>query len=143
MQNPEDATSLRPRRHAGKFHEEMVSEIAGDRRSRRRYPIDLQLAYKVMRRHQVCRTGSGRTVNISGSGICFEPDATLDPGSPVELSIAWPVLLDDTCSLQLIVTGKVVRCGRTGTALRTQGYEFRTKGSGTLRMMTAGSGFQR
>jgi len=141
METPEGFKPARARKQAGRLLEEMVTEISADRRSGRRYPLNLQLMYTVMKRCQVCQTGSGRTIDMSSSGISFETEEALDPGSSVELSIAWPVLLNKTCSLKLIVTGRIVRSGAVRAAIRMQRYEFRTKGSGPLRTMTAGSPF--
>jgi hypothetical protein len=46
----------------------------------------------------------------------------------IELAIAWPVMLNSTCPLKLIVTGKVVRSNEAMTAVRMESYEFRTAG---------------
>jgi len=132
---------LRPRKQADRMQEETVTRISGDRRSRRRYPLDLQVIYKVVKNSRVCQAGAGKTFDLSGTGIAFHADDSLPPGSSVELSIAWPVLLNKTCPLQLVVTGKVVRSQRTLTAIRVQRYEFRTKGHAPLRTMAAGSTF--
>jgi c-di-GMP-binding flagellar brake protein YcgR len=108
--------------------EQVVSEISGDRRARRRYDVDLKVHYRVLRQDQVVRTGSGKTFNISGGGIACQLDETLKPGSKIELSIAWPVMLNQNCALKLVVTGKIIRSDSSLTALRMKGYEFRTQG---------------
>lgn len=135
----EDIQFANPNHQAGRLQEEMVTEISGDRRSRRRYPINLQLMYKVIRRYHVAQTGSGRTLDLSGNGISFETEEPIEPGSTVELSITWPVRLNQTCLLKLNVIGKVARSGPGWAALRMQSYEFRTKGSGTSQTMSAGA----
>src|ERR1051326_3495102 len=54
------------------FKEEILTEIGGDRRAGRRYDIDLDLQYKVVKRHQVSQSGCGKTVNLSGGGIAIQ-----------------------------------------------------------------------
>ena len=61
-------------RKAKVFKEEVVTEIGADRRDGRRYDIDLNLQYKVIRQYQVCQSGMGKTVNLSGGGIAIEID---------------------------------------------------------------------
>jgi hypothetical protein len=141
METPGEFKLAQPRKQTGRLQDELVTEVSGDRRSRRRYPLGLQVMYKVVKKYQVCLTGMGKTIDMSGSGILFETEDPLEPGSIVELAIAWPVLLNKTCSLKLIVTGRVVRSGRAQAAIRMQGYEFRTKGAGALQTMTASSHF--
>jgi hypothetical protein len=138
--NIEAVKSRMPSRE-NSMREEMITEISGDRRKRRRYDFDLRLQYKVFRRSQICQTGTGKTINMSGVGIACEIDAVLAPGSAVELTIEWPVLLNQNCPLKLVVTGKVVRSAEKLTALRMQRYEFRTQGGrrlNALKAMTAG-----
>ena len=61
--------------------DEVISDICGDRRLRRRYEIDLRVQYKVMRHDQWPKRGSGKTINLSGAGIACEFDQVLKPGS--------------------------------------------------------------
>jgi hypothetical protein len=120
------------------FQEELITEIGSDRRDRRRYDVDLNLQYKVLRQYQVCQSGMGKTVNLSGGGIAVAIDNVLSPGSMVELSIAWPVMLNKNCPLKLVVTGKVIRSSKAMTAVRMERYEFRTQGLQTLQARAAG-----
>jgi len=109
--------------------EENVELISQDRRSRRRYPFDLQLEYKVMSGRHLFLTGKGRTIDISSKGIAIAIDEILAPGIRMELSIHWPALLDQSCALKLVVTGKVVRSDENITAIRMERHEFRTRAS--------------
>jgi hypothetical protein len=120
------------------FKEELVTEIGADRRNRRRYDIDLDLQYKVVKHYQVCQSGAGKTVNFSASGVAFESEEGLRPGTTVELAIAWPVMLNSTCPLKLVVTGKVVRTAAKLTAVRMERYEFRTQGVRAIQARAAG-----
>jgi hypothetical protein len=125
-------------RKINSFKEELVTEIGADRRDRRRYDLDLSLQYKVVRHYQVCQSGTGKTINFSGGGVAFESGDVLRPGSAIELSIAWPVMLNSTCPLKLVVTGKVVRSSAAMTAVRMERYEFRTQALRTMQMRAAG-----
>ena len=79
--------------------------------------------------------GIGRTIDISSSGLCFEAEKPQRCGQPIEVSIAWPILLYDGVPLQLHVRGKVVRVEGSQTAACILWYEFRTR-----RVRQAGSG---
>lgn len=104
------------------------AQIAGDRRHDRRYELDLPTRWKLIRRRRVVETGVGRTLDMSSGGILIEAGRPLMAGFNIELSIAWPVLLQGTASLQLVVSGRIVRVDGTRTALRTMQHEFRTSG---------------
>ena len=103
--------------------------IGGDRRHDRRYGINLDLRWKLIRRRRVLDTGTGRTLDLSSGGIRFDPGRPLPVGLNVELSIAWPVLLRNEASMQLIVSGRIVRAGQNGTAVCMVQHEFRTTGN--------------
>jgi PilZ domain len=96
-----------------------------DRRLRRRYPIALNLEYRMLSGSQVLRVGSGATVNLSSGGVLFQCQHPLPPQAYVELRIDWPFLLNGVLRLQLKVQGCVVRSDGQGTAIHTWGYEFR------------------
>jgi hypothetical protein len=102
--------------------------IHGDRRADRRYPIELELRYKLIRRKRVLETGVGRTLDLSSGGIVFEAKRPLAQGFSVELAIRWPVLLGNVAALQLIVKGTVVRTEENRAAIRMSRHEFRTLG---------------
>jgi hypothetical protein len=104
------------------------AHIAGDRRHDRRYELDLPTRWKLIRRRRVLETGVGRTLDLSSGGILFDAGRPLLTGYNVELSIAWPVLLQGTASLQLVVSGRIVRVDGTRIAIRTAQHEFRTTG---------------
>ncbi|HEY1341276.1 MAG TPA: PilZ domain-containing protein [Bryobacteraceae bacterium] len=109
-------------------HLNALDGINGDRRSDRRYELQLDLKWKLIRRRKVLDQGAGFTIDVSSSGIMFECGRSLPPGLNVELSIAWPVLLHNSAPLQLVVYGKIVRSESGRTALRMMQHEFRTAG---------------
>jgi PilZ domain len=121
-----------------------LPESPGDpeRRANYRFPISCEVAYKVLHSKGAIEIGTGQTVNMSSTGVLFEAQAPLPPGSRVQLSISWPVRLDDKCGLKLVAHGRIVRCRYTTVALEIERYEFRTgpakraPGS-SLRLMSA------
>jgi len=75
--------------------------------------------------------GTGRTVNISSSGVLFTTQQPLFPGLRLELSVSWPAQLDNKCPLKLVARGRIVRSEPGKVAIEIQQYEFRTAGSAT------------
>lgn len=104
--------------------------IAGDRRSDRRYELPLDLRWKLIRRRKVLNSGEGQTVDLSSGGILFDSRRPLPVGLDVELSITWPILLNNHAPMQLVVYGRIVRCTGNTVAIRRVQHEFRTMGVG-------------
>ncbi len=102
--------------------------IAGDRRYDKRYQLQLELRWKLIRRRKIQDVGAGRTIDLSSGGILFEATKPLPVGLNVELSIAWPVLLHNVAPMQLVVSGKIVRSAGGNTAVLITAHEFRTTG---------------
>jgi hypothetical protein len=75
----------------------------------------------------VVASGNGRTVNIGSGGVAFMADDEMQPGAFVELSISWPVLLDESCPMRLIVFGRVLRTTGRRAVCTVDKYEFRTQ----------------
>ena len=103
-----------------------------DRRSKRRFQIEQNLRYKLLYGSRVTETGTGRTVNISSSGVWFTTENVLGMGLPVELSMTWPARLNDVCPMKLMIYGCVVRSDQNGAALAIERYEFRTQGTAPI-----------
>ena len=100
-----------------------------ERRSKRRFQIDQEVKYKMLYGQRIAETGVGRTMNISSGGVWFSTETMLTSGMPVELSMNWPVLLNDSCPMKLMIYGCVVRSNERGAAVAIERYEFRTQGS--------------
>jgi hypothetical protein len=98
-----------------------------DRRLRPRYPIILQLQYKLTNQDPGKQTGSGRTLSISSGGIFFQTTNRLPVGCEIDLAIDWPCLLNGVSLLKLVAHGHVVRHDAKGTAVEVSRYEFRTR----------------
>ena len=107
---------------------EQVDVINGDRREDRRYHLQLELKWKLIRRRRVLDTGTGHTLDVSSGGILFDAGRHLPEGLNVELSIAWPVLLHNVAPMQLVAAGKIIRCNGRQVAIQTTQHEFRTTG---------------
>lgn len=105
---------------------------ANDRRGSDRFPIEREVRYKVLSERSADEAGSGKTVNMSSSGVLFTSEHFLLPGKRVEVSISWPAQLNNTRNLKLVARGRVVRCENGKAALEIQQYEFRTSGSTTV-----------
>ena len=108
------------------------AEIDRERRVKRRFRIDQEVRYKMLYGQRIAETGVGRTMNISSGGVWFSTENMLTSGMPVELSMNWPVLLNDSCPMKLMIYGCVVRSNEKGAAVTIERYEFRTQGSRTF-----------
>ena len=99
-----------------------------ERRSGVRFPIEQEVRYKVLSRNAV-ETGTGKTVNISSTGVLFSTQCDLHPGERLEVSINWPAQLDHKCPLKFVTAGRVVRSEAGTAAMVIDRYEFRTQGA--------------
>ena len=100
-----------------------------DRRVSSRLPIEREVRYKVLgRKKSVMCMGSGKTLNMSSSGILFTTESTLPEGASVEIAISWPVQLDKATHLKLVVLGDLVRSDEGRAVISIERYEFKTRG---------------
>ena len=104
------------------------TERPSDRRTKRRYPINLEVQYRLLKHRRVERLGAGRTLNISSGGVLFEADGLLPGTGPIELALTWPFLLHGSCNLKLVIRGRIVRSNEKAIAIRAEFHEFRTAG---------------
>ena len=98
-----------------------------DRRKKNRFPIHRELRYKLIENDVVLAQGTGETINIGSAGVSFAAGRVLKPGSFVELSISWPVLLDENTRMRLVVFGRLLRSSTHAAACTVDKYEFRTQ----------------
>ena len=117
--------------------EDRTLQAQGDRerRTKRRFQIEQEVKYKMLYGQRIAETGTGRTMNISSGGVWFSTESMLTSGMPVELSMSWPVLLNDSCPMKLMIYGCVVRSNERGAAVAIERYEFRTSGSRAFQTM--------
>jgi hypothetical protein len=107
--------------------ERCEANVDDERRVKTRFPMERELRYKLLKNDAVVESGTGRTLNISSGGVAFCLDHDLVPGAYIELSISWPVLLDNACAMRLIAFGRVLRSAGRRTACTIEKYEFRTQ----------------
>lgn len=100
-----------------------------ERRGADRFPIEREIKYRVLSKRNSYEEGTGKTVNISSTGVLFTTDQILLPGKRLEISISWPAQLDNRCFLKLVARGRVARLEQGKAAVEIQQYEFRTIGS--------------
>jgi len=114
-------------------HEGSYSQNAeNERRGKLRFQIEQDVRYKMLYGQRIAETGAGKTMNISSGGVWFTTENMLTTGMPVELSLTWPVLLNDACPMKLMIYGCVVRSNERGAAVAIERYEFRTQGRSFL-----------
>ena len=99
--------------------------VQADRRSRTRYPIELEVRF-FLTRQKSRQYSVGRTVNISSSGLLISSPCLIGVAAQVQLMIDWPSLLDGRIPLQLVATGTVVRSGGWSFAVAVRSHQFRT-----------------
>lgn len=99
---------------------------AKDRRAKCRFVMERELRYKVTGERIEPACGVGRTINLCSGGVAFLAEHPLPEGAFVELSISWPVLLDESCPMRLNVFGRVLRTAGLAVACSIDKYEFRT-----------------
>ncbi len=109
-------------------HEVKTPANERERRMKRRFHIEQEVRYKMLYGQRIAETGTGKTLNISSSGVWFTTESMLTTGMPVEVSMNWPVLLNDSCPMKLMIYGCVVRSNERGAAVAIERYEFRTQG---------------
>ena len=102
-------------------------------RLHRRYPIELDVEFMVMKGNHIEHSGCGRTVNMSSGGVLFEtadfPETKDYPDDrrSIVLKMNRPLLLDDF-ALSLVMTGRIVRKDAGRIAVKADHYEFQTVG---------------
>ena len=97
-----------------------------ERRTGERFPIRMDLSYRFYLKRKPISEGSGKTVDISSSGVLFAPGRTYPQGAAAELFIEWPVLYENVLPMRLAVVGLVVRSDRRGTAVRILRHRFKS-----------------
>lgn len=98
-----------------------------EKRNRFRFAIERDVRYKLAEDGVVVAAGSGQTIDMGSGGVAFVTERPIPPGGLVELSISWPVLLDETCPMRFIVFGRILRCTGRKAVCSIDKYEFRTQ----------------
>jgi len=95
--------------------------------SPRGYPIRAALEYRLMGKDWILRVGTGRTIYFSSRRVLIECETSLPLDKLVELSIEWPVRLENNVCLDLHITGCTVSAVGAATEVKILAYEFRTR----------------
>jgi len=93
-----------------------------DRREGLRFSIQREVRYSTPNG----KKGAGTSLDISRKGILFTTQQVLDVGEFVELSLEWPVRLDQKTPLKLVLRGRVVRSSDDRPAVFVRQHELRT-----------------
>jgi hypothetical protein len=108
-----------------------MTDSRGERRGKFRFPIRREVRYKVLSEGDGVKSGAGYTIDIGSGGVLFSLECDVAPGAFIQLSISWPVLLEDSCPMRLIVFGRVLRSVECSCACTVDRYEFRTQARAT------------
>ena len=103
-----------------------------ERRLGRRYPVNLEVRYRLKGKRARGPFGLGRTVDLSSQGALFETTDILPARGEIELALKWPYRIDGGCCLQLILHGHIVRLEPGKVAMRSTSYVFRTLARATF-----------
>jgi hypothetical protein len=103
------------------------ADASEERRGKLRFPMQRDLRYKLLKDGATVESGAGETVDMGSGGVGFSIGRELPAGNFIELSISWPVLLEENCPMRLIVFGRVVRSDNGKSACTIDKYEFRTQ----------------
>lgn len=98
-----------------------------ERRENQRYPVNLKVRYRTLGEPPEI-TGFGRTIDVSSGGMLVACPHGVQAGVKLQVTLEWPIALEGTIPLQLVVHGKVVRHEESRFALVFSRYQFRTKG---------------
>ena len=90
------------------------------------YAIRAEVKFRIIDGNRVSGSGTGITKAISRSRVLVDSDKPLPPGTPVELSLAWPVRLENRIPLNLVIFGRTVAF-EGQMAVDILRYEFRTR----------------
>jgi hypothetical protein len=115
------------------FKNNVLSKGDPERRTTKRFHIEQEVRYKLLYEDRAAEMGCGATVNVSSGGLWFTTDHLLITGTEVELAMNWPVLLNGSCPLKLVIFGWILRSTDRGAAVAIERYEFRTQSMRALR----------
>lgn len=102
-----------------------INEGDEERRSRRRFPIQMEVRYRAVRRgRNEPKWAVAQTLDISSSGLLINAPLPFPEGSSIQLSLDWPVLMGGHFPMTLLVAGRIVRSGPQGTAIRIERHDF-------------------
>jgi hypothetical protein len=81
--------------------------------------------FRISQKGIVPRWGTGLTRDISTSGLSFRTRKPLPVGSHIELVLDWPAKYAEQQTIDLQLTGFIVRSDSGRTAVRITSHRFR------------------
>ena len=98
-----------------------------EKRSTRRFVLDLPIAVKFLDNQPQDVTGNTR--DVSSRGVFFYMDAKIDEGSPIEFVMTLPSEITQTEPIRVHCSGRVVRVEdetetEKGVAVAIEKYDF-------------------
>ena len=106
----------------------MAARAKSSAPSSRSYPIELPLSFKAFSAEKLLRVGVGRTVEVSSQTVWADIEIVHPAVTSIELSIAWPALLNKITPIRLLVSGKPTSSRRGVLLIEIIKYEFRLAG---------------
>ncbi len=106
---------------------EAAQKADEERRQNTRFPCRLAVSYQTLEHPVIAGQGSSETLNIGSKGILFTGSEELRTGQLLQVSVEWPVRLENQVPLKLVAEGRVVRNSNGQTAMTIDKYEFRTR----------------
>jgi hypothetical protein len=97
-----------------------------DRRLKPRYPVQMEVRFRALNQGRDV-SGVGTTIDMSSEGLLISAQCPVRSGMRVEIILEWPLALEGSVPLQLVILGKVVRQNQSGFAIEFRRYQFRTK----------------
>jgi hypothetical protein len=95
-------------------------------RAPRKFSIQQEVRYESLGKKGNFGVGKGTSFEVSTEEVWFTTEQDLLRGQRIRLAMNWPVLLNDTCRLQLQICGRIFHTQRGQAALQVKRYEFRT-----------------
>jgi hypothetical protein len=99
--------------------------LGQERRSTKRYELHLPVHFRISQKGVVPRWGAGLTRDISTTGLSFRTRKVLPVGSHIELVVDWPAKYAEQQTIDLQLTGFIVRSDAGRTAVRITSHRFR------------------
>jgi hypothetical protein len=101
-----------------------MANTLGDRRSARRYRLEMPLRYRILRQDHSTASGVGLTTDMSSGGMAVASDAELPNGSLFEAWITWPAVSEEAACVELHVAGRVIRSSGRDAAIQMKRHDF-------------------
>lgn len=102
------------------------AKVASKRHPGGRFPVRLEVRYCESGRKRIGgKRGNGVTRSIGSRCVTFTTEHVLRAGLQVELAVDWPVRLNETTPLSLVIYGRVMRSVGQYAAVRIERHEFR------------------